>query len=176
MWLAVAAGLAALFYVTLNTQAQIGALSFDTLDDLDEVDMTTPGHSTGLQEFAEAIASAEGFYVPGSAPQRANNPGDLKVPGWTGPVTGAEGVSVFGTPDEGWRRLYAQLQLIVNTGDPNAAASRSHVYNLSMTIREMAAHWTDTQADNWTANVVAKMHAFGASWVTENTRLSEVLL
>src|SRR5688572_30319331 len=53
---------------------------------------------------AQAIARAEGFYVPGSIPQRANNPGNIKVLGWTGPRLAD--IPVFDSVEQGWTALY----------------------------------------------------------------------
>lgn len=97
-----------------------------------------------IKRFAEAIARAEGFYVAGSIPQRAHNPGDLKVLGWDGPTLGG-GISVFQSDDAGWSALYRQLWIIVTGGSNN--------YYLDMSIDEMAAKWTATQSDAWARNV-----------------------
>jgi hypothetical protein len=97
-----------------------------------------------IKTLGSAIARAEGFYVTGSIPQRAHNPGDLKVPNWTGPTLGS-GISVFDSDDAGWNALYRQLYLIL-TG-------QSSHYNLDMTITDMAATWTATQSDAWARNV-----------------------
>lgn len=112
-------------------------------------------YSTNLIRFAHAIAAAEGYYVKGSVPQRANNPGDLKpaewmrTHGWTGEKTGAEGIAIFATPEDGWNILYHQLQLIVS--------KTSHVYVPTMTIAQMAAKWTDTQSGSWAVNVANQL-------------------
>lgn len=98
----------------------------------------------GIKRMAQAIARAEGFYVAGSVPARAHNPGDLKMINWTGPTLG-EGISVFQSDDAGWNALYRQLYLIL-TGD-------SRVYNLDMTIAEMGQKWTVTQQIPWSNNV-----------------------
>lgn len=97
-----------------------------------------------IKQFGHAIARQEGFYVTGSVPQRANNPGDLVMPNWTGPTLGA-GISVFDSPDAGWNALYRQLWLIL-TGASNR-------YNLDMTIADMGAVWTTTQKTAWSTNV-----------------------
>lgn len=109
----------------------------------------------------QAIAYAEGFYVQGSAPQRAHNPGAIKVPGWKGPVTGSEGISVFTSDDEGWYALRRQIDLI--------ADGRSNVYSLGMTIDEMARRWTATDQSAWSSNVARSLG------VSTNTKLSQVL-
>lgn len=132
----------------------------------DDANMT---YRDSIRWFGEAISYAEGFPVAGSIPQRANNPGDLVIPNWGGQTLGAERISVFSSPAEGWRRLYAQLQLIVNGG--------SHVYTLNMTIREMAHKWTRTQPDQWAQNVANRLQsrwAYGD--VTPDTVIGEILV
>ena len=123
--------------------------------------LTRPSYSPAVQSLARAIATAEGFYRAGSAPARAHNPGAIKVPGWTGPTTGTQGISVFGSDAEGWAALHRQLQLIVD-GD-------SGVYSLSMTIDGMAQRWTSTDAGPWAAIVAGQLG------VSRQTRLSGVL-
>lgn len=98
-----------------------------------------------MKAFAQAIATAEGFGIPGKIPSLANNPGDLVIPGWKGEKLGAEGISVFQTPEEGWNRLYYQLNLIV-TG-------RSRIYNLNMNILEMGARYAPHDSAVWANNV-----------------------
>lgn len=102
-----------------------------------------------IAAFARAIATAEGFYVAGSIPRTANNPGNLVLPNWTGPTLGAERISVFPSVEEGWSRLHRQLALIV-TG-------QSRVYKLDMTIADMGNKWAPGGAVNiagaWASNV-----------------------
>lgn len=110
-------------------------------------DLSTYGGVTSypqpIRTFAAAIAKQEGFYVPGSIPQRANNPGDLKIPGR--PVLAGTSITKFDSVDDGWNALYRQLYLIL-TG-------KSAHYNLNMTIDEMARVWTATQQVPWATNV-----------------------
>lgn len=115
----------------------------------------------GLKETARAIARAEGFYVSGSIPQQAHNPGNLKVGGAT---LGNTGISVFQTDGAGWAALYRQLALIVGGGSAH--------YTLDTTIREMGEKWTATKDEQlaWANNVA---HALD---VSIDTPLSEVLL
>lgn len=103
-----------------------------------------------IRRFAEAIAYAEGFGISGTVPTRANNPGDLKINGWTGEVTGDENIPIFSSVEDGWNRLYSQLEFIRDR--------RSHVYILNMTIQEMANHYTGTQKTEWAANVSGFLH------------------
>lgn len=100
-----------------------------------------------IVDTAQAIARAEGYYITGSVPNRANNPGDLKLGG----VTIANGITVFDTPEAGWNALYRQLYLIL-TG-------RSSYYNLDMTIAEMGRVWTATIAEQsaWASNVAGSL-------------------
>lgn len=112
------------------------------------------------QNFAQAIAFAEGFGTPGAIPTLANNPGDLVIPKWAGAKLG-EGISVFSSVAEGWNRLYAELNLIV--------AGNSSVYSLSDTISTMGAKWTTTQSDAWAQNVASYLG------VSTDTPLSQLL-
>lgn len=120
-----------------------------------------------VKTFAEAISVAEGFGVAGSLPQRAHNPGDLVMPGWTGPTLGAEHISVFADDATGWAALYRQLLLIVS--------GRSHVYGKDVNISQLAHKWTPVGSDEWARNVVAHLNAHGGPVVTIETRLSEVM-
>lgn len=97
-----------------------------------------------IEAFARAIASAEGFGVPHAIPTKAHNPGDLVIPGWHGERMGA-GISVFDSDEEGWLHLYHELGMIV--------VGASHIYNLKMSIREMADRWTLTDSSKWANNV-----------------------
>jgi hypothetical protein len=159
VWLIVVGGLALLWWASRQTA------SAQTTFDMSE----TPGrtYSQQIRQFARAIASAEGFGVTNAVPTRAHNPGDLKVPGWTGPTTGAEDISIFADDAEGWERLHHQLQLIVD--------GRSHVYTLDMTIAEMGDRWTATAQPEWTANVVDWLNTYGDVTVTIETPLRDVL-
>lgn len=90
-----------------------------------------------------AIAFAEGYFVLNTVPAKANNPGDIKRVGWTGPTVGA--ISLATDAPTGWGWLFDELELI--------ASRKSTVYNPSMTIEEMAAKWTTTQPEDWASNV-----------------------
>lgn len=112
-----------------------------------------------IKRMAQAIARAEGFGIPGTIPTRAHNPGDLKVPNWTGPML--NGISVFNDDATGWNALYKQLYLILTGG--------SSYYNLDMTIADMAGKWTATESPAWAANVASFLS------VSENAPLWSVL-
>jgi len=113
-----------------------------------------------IRDLAKAIAYAEGFGKLGTVPTRAHNPGDIKVPSWTGEKTGEEGITVFPDDETGWHYLYDELFLIKN--------GQSHVYNIEMTLEEFANKWTDTQSGDWLANVLARLAGFGyhLDWAT----------
>lgn len=114
-----------------------------------------------IKAFAGAIARAEGFTVPGSIPAKANNPGDL-VRGDQGLGTlGAAKITIYQTLAEGWEALDLQVaKMFTNT---------SHVYRSSMTIEEVANHYTTTQQSEWAQNVAEALH------VSPKTTLDEVL-
>ncbi len=127
-----------------------------------------PYYPRKINDLATAIARAEGFYVPGSIPQVAKNPGNLKSPGWTyagereGQTLGT-GIVVFQTADAGWAALKRQLMLIVS--------GESNVYSLAMTFQQMGTAWTGNAVEGnvWSSNVAL---AFG---VNPNTTLAQAL-
>jgi hypothetical protein len=152
--------------LTIGLLFAAGAAALEDDSEVDTLAGSAPAYSGKIQAFAQAIATAEGFYKPGSIPQRAHNPGNLVIPGWTGDKLGSEGISVFGDDGQGWARLYSQLNLIV-TGRTRAG------YTLDMTIAEMGAKWAPGGAANITgawANNVARVLG-----VPVTTRLRDVL-
>jgi len=152
----IAAGL----YVAKNK----GVLSSLPATDFPEAPTESPTtYTRGIREMAQAIARAEGFYVVGSAPNRAHNPGALKSPGWQGPTTGSAGINVYADDQDGWNALYYQLQLI--------QSGRSSYYRTGMSIQQMANVWTGntTEGLNWGANVARVLG------VSTNTTIGAVL-
>lgn len=143
--IAIGAAIAALYY----WRTKLSGMPVPTVTTSEGFDLSPYGgpvsYPEPIKRFAEAVARAEGFYVPGSVPQRAHNPGDIKVVGWVGPTIG--GISQFGSDSDGWNALYRQLYLIL-TG----SSSR---YNLDMTIADMARTWTVTQQTAWARNVAS---------------------
>ena len=117
-------------------------------------------------QMAHAIATAEGFYVDGSIPQRAHNPGDLVLGDKGHGTLGAEGITVFQDDATGWAALEHQLDLIKKR--------QSHVYLMTMTIQQMADHWTRTQREEWALNVCATLSANGRP-AMPTTLLKDVL-
>lgn len=121
-------------------------------------------YGPAVRAIAEAIARAEGFYASGSLPQRAHNPGDLKL-GDRGNGT-INGKTVFASDDAGWLALYAQVDRML--------AGRSAYYSADDSIASIAATWTGNDApDAWADIVVARLRTQGYN-VTTASSLSEV--
>ena len=117
------------------------------------------GNSDVTRKIAEAIATAEGFFVSGSLPQRANNPGDLKL-GNAG-LGDINGKTVFASVEEGWAALERQIDLILS--------GRSAYYSPDWTILQVAQKYTGgDNAEAW-ANIVAEQLG-----VTPDTPIGEV--
>lgn len=108
-------------------------------------------YSQKIKAFGHAISVAEGFGISNAIPTQAHNPGDLVLGDKGFGTLGAEGITIFEDDSKGWDALYHELSLIVN--------GYSHVYNLDMTINEMAQRWTDTQSDSWALNVARNLNA-----------------
>ncbi len=93
----------------------------------------------------QAIAQAEGFYVAGSIPQTANNPGDLEV-GDVGYGTLGQGITVFGSVNDGWEALANQINLIVSGQSSN--------YSPTETLAQVGATYSGGDP-NWANNVAS---------------------
>ncbi len=93
-----------------------------------------------VQEFAKAIAKAEGYGRAGTIPTRYHNPGDLKAvkgykfPGQAG--VGKGGHVRFVNDAAGWNALIHQIDKVI------AGESR---YSVNMTLREISKKY----AGNW---------------------------
>lgn len=160
LWLTVGV-LAGILVLTRSTAAAAA-----NGDDIGPDDMNSNGITPAMRDLALAIARAEGFGVPGSIPQRANNPGDLVIPGWTGARMGDQGISVFNSPADGWGRLYHQLALI--------GSGKSHVYSSADTFADFGAKWTQTQSLDWTNNVIEYLNSKGYA-IDDETTLGDFL-
>lgn len=125
--------------------------------DTDDYSTGSTSYPEGLKNFARAIASAEGYGIPGAIPTVANNPGDLKLGG----ETTSGGISIFASAEEGWSKLYRQLALIVS--------GSSNYYNLDMSIAEMGRTYAGGD-DNWATNVA------GYLGVSRDAKLWEVIV
>ena len=90
-----------------------------------------------VERIADAIANAEGYYVPNSRARRNNNPGDLTTPLGQS-YTGYDGqFVVFATDTDGWNALYILIADALN--------GVSGIYNADMSISEFATHYTATE-------------------------------
>lgn len=113
-----------------------------------------------ISKIADAIAFAEGYFVSGSRPQRNNNPGDLerditgKGIGWDGPYV------IYANAHDGREALERQVRLMF---------SGSHIYRPSMTIAEMASHYTATDSSDWAHNVATHLGISTATRIEEIT-------
>lgn len=103
--------------------------------------MVMPPHpSQRVRRIAYAISVAEGYWVPGSIPNRRHNPGDLT----------RDGVIVeFPTATEGWLALYRQVERMLS--------GKSSFYRPDMSIEEVARFYTATEQDAWARNVAAAL-------------------
>lgn len=66
-----------------------------------------------IDAIAQAIATMEGFYKPGSLAARNNNPGNLRSWG-ANPIV--NGYAAFPTVEAGWAALKAQIQKNISRG------------------------------------------------------------
>jgi len=102
-------------------------------------------------DVCRAIALAEGANVPGSAPDRYNNPGDLsrgdehgqQVIGYVTLPDGEVEIN-FASKEAGWSALYTKMA--------NAAQGLSSVYTPDMSWRQIAQEYAGNSAA-WLANV-----------------------
>jgi hypothetical protein len=101
-----------------------------------------------ISRIADAIAFAEGYFVSGSRPRRNNNPGDLerditgKGVAWDGPYV------IYASAKDGLEALEHQVRLMF---------SGSHIYKPSMTIAQIAQHYTSTDPTIWALNVAKRL-------------------
>ena len=101
-----------------------------------------------IQDFAQAVARAEGFYQKGSIPSRYRNPGDLKVrrgekyPGQVG--IGKKSHVIFRTDAAGWAALRHQIEKVLD--------GSSRVYTVHMTILQVAKKYAGDYR-RWAGNV-----------------------
>ena len=92
------------------------------------------------KRFAEAIAQAEGFGIPGAIPTVNHNPGDLKIPG----SRLVKGHTFFTTDEAGWNALFRQIGLM--------RSGKSRVYKPDFTFEQVARKYAEGWR-NWLANV-----------------------
>lgn len=132
-------GLGVLGLLWLLRRKPVATVTTGEFYDTDPLSPGSTSYPERLKNFARAIASAEGYGVPGAIPTVANNPGDLKLGGDT-----LNGISVFANAEEGWSKLYRQIALIVN--------GSSSYYNLDMSIAEMGSIYANGDPA-WARNV-----------------------
>ena len=114
-----------------------------------------------VQKIAQAIATAEGFYVSGSRPQRNNNPGDM-TQDLIGKSTGKDGAFVvYANVDDGWSNLYAQIQKWLDGTSSHATATS--------TITDISSFYTTNDQASWATNVA---NALGVSIDTQIGQVS----
>lgn len=141
---AIAIGAGAVLVALMSTQAGASVV----MENITYDPSTWPGDETSdpLWAIAHAIARAEGANVPGSNPDRLNNPGDLSdgaAEFGFEPHSGSN-VTHFPTKTTGWQWLYNKLQRI--------QSGQSEVYFSSMTWTQIAQKWAGDWS-NWVANV-----------------------
>jgi hypothetical protein len=124
---------------------------------------STVCHATNnVQNFARAIAKAEGSGKKGVIPTRYHNPGDLKAvhgfkyPGQVGIGKGKH--VIFQTDQAGWAALIHQINTIL--------AGQSKHYTLDMTLQQVAKKY----AGNWQRFAKSLAHNLG---VPQDTTLAE---
>jgi hypothetical protein len=87
-----------------------------------------------MSKLAEAIAHEEGFYVPGSLPDRNNNPGDLRhSPHSSHAPDAPDAIGKIDTRVDGWADLERQLKIYAGRG---------------MTVREMVYEYAPPTENN----------------------------
>lgn len=109
--------------------------------------MPSPPSTQVLSQLASYAAFAEGYGTPGAIPTVYNNPGDLKV-GDKGHGTLPSGITIFGSPQEGYAALNRQMSLAVTDGSHS-------VYNPDMTIQQFGDKYANGDP-NWAKNFAAK--------------------
>jgi hypothetical protein len=101
--------------------------------------------SPSIRKLGEAIATAEGFYIEGSRPNRNNNPGDLTVD-VTGKGIGKDGPFViYANAQDGFEALYKQISEWLS-------GISSHI-SADMTISETARIYSPDGWIAWANNV-----------------------
>jgi hypothetical protein len=111
---------------------------------------SVPDISSKVQQWAQAIAHAEGFGISGAVPTTHHNPGDLGPgdTGYPGDAHSGSIVSVLPSDDIGWAYLYGKLNKII--------AGNSSVYSIQMTWVQFAQKYAgDWQ--HWAVNVANQL-------------------
>jgi len=116
--------------------------------------MDASGVDPITQKLAQAIAFAEGFYIPGSRAARNHNPGDM-TQDLIGRGVGMDGSFIIYQNDaDGWANLYAQVSSWLNGSSAHA--------DKSFSIADISQFYTTpgtTGQDqiNWANNVASQL-------------------
>lgn len=104
-----------------------------------------------IWDVCRAIAMAEGANVPGSNPDRLNNPGDISDGSLTFGSEIHSGSSVTKFPDKqtGWKWLYSKIKTDFVDGG-------SMIYSPDMTWTQFAQKYAGDWQD-WVANVTSEL-------------------
>lgn len=123
-------------------------------------DVVNTNASPQVSRIAIAIATAEGFFVAGSRPQRNNNPGDM-TQDLIGRGVGKDGAFVvYSTAADGWANLYAQINKWL--------VGHSAWANSDSTISDISQFYTADNQSNWAINVANSLG------VTVDTPIGEI--
>jgi hypothetical protein len=128
-----------------------------------------------IDALASGIAHAEGYFIPFSRPSQNNNPGDItdrNIGGVTATGVDKGGLSIFATPEDGWKALYAKLR--------NIMAGSSTVYSNTQSLYNLAWTWTGGDqvngtgsTQNWADKVASTLS--DAGWpATSNDNLRDI--
>lgn len=120
--------------------------------------------NSAAQKIAKAIATAEGFYVSGSLPQRANNPGDLELgdKGW-GVLNGK---TIFPSASQGWQALYGIVQGWLD--------GSSKIYSPDWTIQDVANEYVGGQQNPTTDSIAWASNVADTLGVSTDTPIGQV--
>jgi len=111
--------------------------------------VSVTGSTSQVDRIARAIATAEGFFVLGSRPNRNRNPGNLTA-SFGYQTLGSDGpFPIFATDTAGWAALKDQIRMMLD-------GSSEH-YKPYMTIAEIAEHYTATEQAIWARNVANEL-------------------
>ncbi len=149
--------IAAVVVLASGAETQTSADSTSVLGDVEDAIATIPGvgdivgivNSAMVEAMMQAIARAEGFYVNGSLPQRANNPGDLTDDGDVGYGTlGGAHITVYASVDDGWAALRKKVTRML--------AGHSRTYPITLSLAQVGQLYANGDS-NWANNVAAAL-------------------